>query len=118
MSLLPELSDSQYTYIQIVAMFCGGVGALLVFSLAIWVWRDISARSRDGLARVLSTVLVVGLPFVGILIYFLLRPRETMAERYERKLIEEILTREVSANAIGRKSARPATGRAGAPPTT
>ncbi len=105
MSILPEFSDDTTALIQLVSMVCGGVGALLLFSLAVWTWRDISARSRDGLARILSLVLVVGLNIIGLMIYVLLRPRETIAERYERRLIEEILTREVTANALGRRRA-------------
>lgn len=115
MPLLPELSDSAINMIQIAAMVCGGIGALLLFSLAVWTWRDISARTRDGLAQLLSLLLVVGLNVIGLMIYLLLRPRETIAERYERRLIEEILAREVSANAIGKRSARPASGAAPPP---
>lgn len=105
MSILPELSEDAAALIQLVAMLCGGVGALLLFSLAVWTWRDISARTRDGLARLLSLALVVGLNVVGLVVYLLLRPRETIAERYERRLIEEILAREVSAGALGRRRA-------------
>jgi hypothetical protein len=77
-----------------------------VFSLAIWTWRDVSSRSRDGLIRVGALLLVLLVPVFGLVVYLLLRPRETIAERYERELIEEILAREVSAAAIARSRAR------------
>lgn len=84
----------------------GAATALLLFSLAVWTWRDVSARSRDSLVRFGALALAIGLPGFGILIYLLLRPRETIAERYERELIEELLAREVSAGALARRAAR------------
>jgi sulfite exporter TauE/SafE len=106
-SLLAPLS----VYKPLMRMAAAGLGAamaLLLFSLAVWAWRDISARSRDSLVRAGAVVLVVGLPAFGIIIYMLLRPRETIAERYERELIEELLAREVSTGALSRRSVRQA----------
>jgi len=99
---MPELPQTAVTALRLGAAMCGAATALLVFSLTVWAARDISARSRDKLIRVSSVLLVVLVPLVGLIAYLLLRPRETLAERYERELIEEILTREVSAAAIKR----------------
>lgn len=106
-SLLAPLN----VYKPLLRMAAAGFGAamaLLLFSLAVWTWRDISARSRDGLVRAGAVALVVALPAFGVIVYLLLRPRETIAERYERELIEELLAREVSAGALGRRAARSA----------
>jgi hypothetical protein len=81
---------------------CGAAVALLYFSLLVWTARDIAARSRDGLVRLAAVVLVLVLNVLGLLVYILLRPQETLSERYERELIEEILAREVSAAAFAR----------------
>ena len=78
---------------------------MLYFSLLVWTARDVSARSRDGLVRLVAVALVLLLNAFGLLIYVLLRPRETIAERYERELVEEILVREVSAAALARSVA-------------
>jgi len=65
-------------------------------SLVIWTFRDIRARTQDFLSQVLSTVLVAVFPFVGVFIYMILRPRQTLAEIYERQLEEESLLAEMT----------------------
>jgi hypothetical protein len=88
--------------LRLTAALCGAMSALLLFSLVVWTARDVAARTRDGLVRIGAVLLVLGLPVLGLVVYLLLRPRETLAERYERELIEDILTREVSAAALAR----------------
>lgn len=70
-----------------------GAVALIAFSLAliVWTFRDMRSRSRDGLALLGVTVLVAVLNVPGLIIYFFLRPRETLSEAYERSLEEEAL---------------------------
>ena len=74
--------------------------ALLVafwIGLAIWTLRDIRARTRDIFAWILATILVLVAGPIGWLLYFLLRPRETLAESYDRQLEEEALLRDITA---------------------
>jgi hypothetical protein len=59
--------------------------------LAIWTFRDIRSRSRDPLAHILGTLLVAVLPFIGLMVYLMLRPQETLADAYERSLEQEAL---------------------------
>ncbi len=70
---------------------------LAAFWLAIVMWasRDMRSRSRDPLAPMLVGILVFLLNLPGLLIYVLLRPRETLAEAYERSLEEEALLQEI-----------------------
>ncbi|HEY4383355.1 MAG TPA: zinc ribbon domain-containing protein [Ktedonobacteraceae bacterium] len=65
-------------------------------SLVVWTFRDIRARTQDFLSQVLATVLVAVFPFVGVFIYMVLRPRQTLAEIYERQLEEESLLAEMT----------------------
>jgi RNA polymerase subunit RPABC4/transcription elongation factor Spt4 len=64
-------------------------------SAVIWAFRDIRARSRDIFAHILATLLVLLFfplfPVPGLILYLILRPRETLAEVYERTLEEEAL---------------------------
>ncbi len=78
-------------YLTILATVCGGVFIALFGGMAIWTFRDIHARSRDFLAQILATLLVIVLPIVGLVVYLMLRPRETLAEAYERSLEQEAL---------------------------
>jgi RNA polymerase subunit RPABC4/transcription elongation factor Spt4 len=79
------------TYLTVLSTICGGVTIAFWGGLAIWTFRDIRARSRDILAQILATLLVVMLPIVGLVVYLMLRPRETLAEAYERSLEQEAL---------------------------
>jgi RNA polymerase subunit RPABC4/transcription elongation factor Spt4 len=78
-------------YLTIVSTACGGVTVALLGGIAIWTFRDIRARSRDILAQILATLLVIVLPIIGLAVYLMLRPRETLAEANERSLEQEAL---------------------------
>lgn len=74
------------------------VAFLVIFwlSLVIWTFRDIRSRTQDLVSQVLATVLVTVFPVVGLFIYMILRPRQTLAEIYERQLEEESLLAEMT----------------------
>lgn len=78
-------------YLTILSTVCGAITAALVGGMAIWTFRDIRSRSRDVLAQLLATLLVLVLPIVGLVVYLMLRPRETLADAYERSLEQEAL---------------------------
>ncbi len=78
-------------YLTILSTVCGGVTIALLGGMVIWAFRDIRARSRDILAQVLATLLVLVLPIVGLVVYLMLRPQETLADTYERSLEQEAL---------------------------
>jgi len=79
------------TYLTILSTVCGGISIALFGGMVIWTFRDIHARSRDILAWILATLLVIVVPVVGFVVYLMLRPRETLAEAYERSLEQEAL---------------------------
>jgi RNA polymerase subunit RPABC4/transcription elongation factor Spt4 len=74
------------------------VAFLVIFwlSLVIWAFRDIRARTQDFLSQVLAVILVAVFPIGGLFIYLILRPRQTLAEIYERQLEEESLLAEMT----------------------
>jgi RNA polymerase subunit RPABC4/transcription elongation factor Spt4 len=53
------------------------------------------ARTRDAFAQLLASLMVLVLGPFGVLLYFVLRPRETLAEKYERSLEEEALLQDI-----------------------
>ncbi len=65
-------------------------------SLIIWTFRDIRSRTQDFTSQVLATVLVAVFFVPGLLVYLILRPRQTLAEIYERQLEEESLLAEMT----------------------
>jgi RNA polymerase subunit RPABC4/transcription elongation factor Spt4 len=71
---------------------------LIVFwiSLVVWTFRDVRARTQDFLTQILATLLVAVFFVCGLFIYMILRPRQTLAEIYERQLEEESLLAEMT----------------------
>ncbi len=78
----------------IVAVMTATLVAFWV-GMVLWTFRDIRARTRDVFAWVLASLLVLVAGPVGILLYLLLRPRQTLAEVYDRQLEEEALLRDI-----------------------
>jgi RNA polymerase subunit RPABC4/transcription elongation factor Spt4 len=58
------------------------------------------ARSRDAFAQFLAALMVLVLGPFGVILYFILRPRESLAEKYERSLEEEALLQDIEERQI------------------
>ena len=91
---VPSL-ETLASYLTVVAAVLGALLVALWLSLIIWAFRDMRARSRDPFAHFLAALLVAALPVVGVVVYLILRPPETLAEVYERALAEEALLQEI-----------------------
>jgi RNA polymerase subunit RPABC4/transcription elongation factor Spt4 len=78
-----------------IGLFIGAYLLLLWAASVLWAYRDIRMRSDDISVQVLAVGLVLCLPFIGIPLHMILRPRETLAQKYERTLEEEYLRRDV-----------------------
>jgi len=91
---IPSL-DTFVAYSTICFSIFGALLAALWLSLIIWTFRDMRHRSRDPFAQLLAALVVALLPGVGLIIYLILRPPETLAEAYERALEEEALLQEI-----------------------
>jgi uncharacterized membrane protein YhaH (DUF805 family) len=72
----------------LVALFGAFVFAFWI-AMGIWTFNDIRSRSRDWLAIALACLLVLIFPIVGLIVYLMVRPKETLAEVYDRALEEE-----------------------------
>lgn len=78
-----------------VVSILAATGTALWISMIIWTYRDMRSRSRDIFAQILAALVVGTLNVPGLLVYLILRPRETLAEQYERALEEEALLQEI-----------------------
>jgi RNA polymerase subunit RPABC4/transcription elongation factor Spt4 len=73
-------------------------GAYLIatwFVLIVWTFRDIESRSKNVVTQVFSTLLAVFFWIPGVLLYMILRPKETLDEAYQRSLEEEYLLQDL-----------------------
>src|SRR4051794_26733711 len=82
-------------FIQFFLACTGAYLVALYFATIVWTYRDVTSRTRDLFSIALGIALVVLIPFLGILIYLVLRPRETLSEAYERSLEEEYLLQDI-----------------------
>jgi len=73
------------------------VAYLLIMWIAaiIWTLRDVQSRTRDVYSQIISVMLVVVFNFPGLLLYLILRPKESLAEAYDRQLEAQAILHEM-----------------------
>jgi RNA polymerase subunit RPABC4/transcription elongation factor Spt4 len=82
--------------ITLVVIFFGMFVAIFWVSLVFWTWRDVRSRTQDTILQITATLLVAVFSLGGLFIYLIVRPRQTLAELYERQLEEESLLAEMT----------------------
>ncbi|MCB0177760.1 MAG: zinc ribbon domain-containing protein [Anaerolineae bacterium] len=94
---MPEITipSAVITGLQVIIAFTGAFFVALWLSMIVWTFRDARSRSRDIFAILLATLMVVFFGPLGLILYFLLRPKSTLAELYERSLEEEALLQDL-----------------------
>ena len=96
MQFPPELLNSIGVVLEVVVAVITALLVAFWISLVVWTLKDIRSRTRDVFAWLLAVLLVLATGPIGWLLYSLLRPRETMAEVYDRQLEEEALLRDIT----------------------
>jgi|SRR5690554_5545879 len=81
--------------VQVIVALGGAYLLALWFALVVWTFQDIQRRSRSVIAQIFSTLVVVLFFVPGILIYLILRPRDTLDDTFQRSLEEEYLLQDL-----------------------
>ncbi|MBA2276653.1 MAG: zinc ribbon domain-containing protein [Chloroflexia bacterium] len=81
--------------LQVLLALGGAYLLALWFVLIVWTFRDIESRSRSVLTQVMSTLLVVLFWVPGMMLYWVLRPKQTLDDTYQRSLEEEYLLQDL-----------------------
>jgi len=81
--------------IDVLKLVFGIYIVLLWMATVIWTYRDIHARHEEALLQVLAVSMALLIPFAGLGVYMMLRPRQTISDRYERSLEEEYLRHDI-----------------------
>jgi RNA polymerase subunit RPABC4/transcription elongation factor Spt4 len=102
-----EILNSVGIVLQIIVALSGAFMLAFWLSMVIWTFRDVRSRSRDIFAAILAGLMVLLFGPIGLLLYLFLRPRETLAEAYDRALEEEALLREIEERVVCSTCARP-----------
>jgi len=95
-----EILNNIGIVLQVVVALSGAFLIAFWVSMVVWTFRDIRSRSRDIFAAVLASLMVLLFGPIGLMLYLLLRPRETLAEAYDRALEEEALLREIEERVV------------------
>ena len=91
----PELINTIATVVGVIVAVTGAFIFAFWIAMGIWTFNDIRSRTGDWLAILLACVLVLIFPIVGWVLYLMIRPKQTLAEVYDRALEEESLLREI-----------------------
>jgi RNA polymerase subunit RPABC4/transcription elongation factor Spt4 len=91
----PESVNTIATIAGIIVAILGAFLFAFWVAMGIWAFNDIRSRSRDWLSILLAVLLVMVFPIIGLVLYTMIRPKETLAEVYDRALEEEALLREL-----------------------
>ena len=83
------------TLLDVLKWVFGIYIVLLWMATVIWTYRDIHARHEEALLQVLAVSMALLIPFAGLGVYMMLRPRQTISDRYERSLEEEYLRHDI-----------------------
>jgi RNA polymerase subunit RPABC4/transcription elongation factor Spt4 len=85
--------------VRVAVIILVAYGLVMWIAALVWTYRDIQARTRDIFGQVLAVVLVFMFNLPGLLLYLILRPRETLTEQYDRQLEAEALLHEIQEQA-------------------
>jgi len=95
MEAITDLAANLIPIIQILVAVLSGFFVAFTIAIVVWTFRDMRSRSRDILAQILAALVVLIFNIPGLLIYYLMRPKETLADGYERALAEEALLQDI-----------------------
>ncbi len=90
-----KLPENLNAYLSAALFVVGAYLVAVYLGLIVWTFRDIRARSRDLLAQIMATLLVAVFNLPGLLVYMLMRPKTTLAEEYERSMMEEAVLQDL-----------------------
>lgn len=107
MFLLSWPGGSPGASLAIVAVVTALYALVVWLTCIAWTLRDISGRTQSTTLRMGASVLVAGTFIPGLVVYLILRPRQTLQDRFEMQLEEGALLQE-----LGRILSCPACSRA------
>lgn len=106
---LEFISSPSFQWVEVGLLAYGG---LLWLAIIIWVTRDSIHRSRSLLFQTFAILLNLLIPLLGVLLYLIIRPSQTLLERYyhemEQRLLREAIQEKPSRKKRGVLPSEPA----------
>ena len=81
--------------VAIIGVVLGSYLIVMWIGALVWTYRDIRSRTADIFTHAIAVMVVLVFNLPGILLYMVLRPKETLAETYDRRLGAEALLQEI-----------------------
>lgn len=94
------------TTVEGAALIIGAYLTLIWLTTILWTYRDIRSRTGDPFSQLVGVVLAL-VPFIGLPLYFVVRPRETRQQAYDRQLEQEAILSELYAVSVCPSCRRP-----------
>lgn len=85
------IASSTFETIKILVISYFG---LLWLAVIIWVTRDSLHRSNSLIFQTFSILINIAIPFLGVILYLIIRPSETNMERYYQEIEHRLLSEE------------------------
>ena len=89
------MSDTSQFLLSLLGAVLIAYAVILLLGMGVWAYRDIKQRTHDGWAQAFAVGMVVLFNVLGLVLYLILRPNETLTETYERRLETEALLRDL-----------------------
>ena len=86
--------------VQFSLRFLGLYIFALYLAVVFWTVRDAQQRTENAVLPYVAGGVVTVLPLLGLFLYLIVRPRETLHEGYERQLAEESLLAEAERRSV------------------
>ncbi len=88
--------DNWESIVAVIGAVLGAYGVVLWLGIVVWAYRDIRERTGDVWSQTVAVLLVALFNIPGLILYLLLRPHETLAEVYERRLETDAIKQEMA----------------------
>ncbi len=92
---------------KLVGYVVGGYLGIIWLASIVWTYRDISSRTRDPISQLVGVAIAVTLPLVGLPVYLVLRPSDTLQANYDRRLEQEAILSDLHAVSVCPNCRRP-----------
>jgi len=101
-TLLEFIINPSFKTIQLAVVVY--IGLMWLF-IIVWVTRDAIHRSDSLIFQVISILMNIVFPILGILLYLIIRPGKTTTERYYEELEHRLILESIGEEKKGKKGA-------------
>ncbi len=92
--------DGVWGDLALVAIIAVAAYVLVLWvASVVWTYRDVSSRTSDAFTQTIALFLVLVFSIPGLLVYLVLRPKDTLMDAYDRQLEAEALLHEIQEQA-------------------